>query len=66
MKTARVKMVRTQLYLAPDQYAWLRRQSKSTDYPKAYFIREAIRHYAHHQFGDTLEPEPSETTTRPR
>jgi hypothetical protein len=53
-------MVRRQFFIAPDQVAFLKAQSKESDRSKAYFVRAAIRLYAQKKFGIKLAPEPEE------
>jgi len=53
------KFRRCQIFLAPDQLAFLAKRGKRLEVTQAYLVREAIRQYAA-GLGVKLAPEPEE------
>jgi hypothetical protein len=53
------KFKRCQIFLAPDQVAWLGKRGRKLEVTQGYLVREALREYAA-SVGVKLEPEPEE------
>ena len=58
-KPAGQKFKRCQIFLAPDQVAFLGRQRRRLEVTQGYLVREALRQYAK-ALGVKLAPEPEE------
>ena len=58
-KPAAEKFKRCQIFLAPDQLAFLVKESKRREVTQAYLVRQAIRQYAA-VLGVKLAPEPED------